>query len=100
MYKKVFEGGRALRAAPMTLRYARAEGDCTRVGFIIRKQFGNACRRNSLRRVLRVAFQQALPGMRADAWMIFDVSNQAARMRRGELKAEADRLLSILAREA
>gem|GEM_PF-1215970 len=96
MYKKVFEGGRVMRSAPLTLRYFHAEQECSRLGFIIRKKVGNACMRNSIRRTLRKCFQDALPTFAEGAWVVFDVSNNASKCRRGELKAEADRMLRAL----
>lgn len=93
MYKKVFQGGRALRGAPLTLRFIRMEQDCSRVGFIIRKKTGNAPMRNSIRRTLRQSFTEALPGFGEGAWLVFDVSDKAAQYTRTHLKGEADRLL-------
>lgn len=93
MYKKVFQGGKALRGAPLTLRFIRMEQDCSRVGFIIRKKTGNAPMRNSIRRTLRQSFQEALPGFGEGAWFVFDVSDKAAQFTRTHLKDEADRLL-------
>ncbi len=93
MYKRVFEGGRALRGSPLTLRYFRAEQDCSRVGYIIRKKTGDAPLRNSIRRTLRRSFQEALPVLREGTWLIFDVSDKASGFSRAALRREADRLL-------
>lgn len=93
MYKKVFEGGRALRGSPLTLRYFRVEQDCSRVGFIIRKKVGDAPMRNSIRRTLRQSFQEVLPEFGEGTWVIFDVSDKASASTRSHLKGEADRLL-------
>lgn len=97
MYKKVFEGGRVLRSAPLTVRYLHADQEHSRLGFIIRKKVGDAPMRNSIRRTLRQCFQQALPGFVEGMWVVFDVSNNASKCRRGELKAEADRMLRAVA---
>ena len=96
MYKRVFESGRALRSAPLTLRYAQASGDMTRAGFIIRKQVGNACLRNSIRRVLRHCFVEALPNLPEGTWVVFDVPARASQARRSELRAEAVRMLAAV----
>jgi len=93
MYKKVFQGGRALRGAPLTLRFIRMEQDCSRVGFIIRKKTGNAPMRNSIRRTLRQTFQEALPALREGTWVVFDVSVKASGFTRAALRREAGRLL-------
>lgn len=93
MYKKVFEGGKALRGSPLTLRYLRADQDCSRVGFIIRKKAGDAPMRNSIRRTLRRSFQELLPEIGEGAWMIFDVSDKVSAVSRARVKEEADRLL-------
>jgi ribonuclease P protein component len=97
MYKKVFEGGRAMRGSPLTLRFIRIEQDCTRVGFIIRKKAGNAPMRNSIRRTLRSSFQEILPAFAEGTWLIFDVSEKASKFPRAHIKGEADRLLRELA---
>ena len=97
MYKKIFEDGRSLKGAPLTLRYLRTERDYSRIGFILRKKVGNAPLRNSIRRTLRCCFQHALPLVQEGTWVLFDVSVKAGTFRRGELKAEADRLLASLA---
>lgn len=93
MYKKVFEAGKTLRASPLTLRWFKADQDCSRVGFIIRKKSGDAPFRNSIRRTLRRSFQEALPSLVEGLWLVFDVSDKASAVTRGRLKAEADRLL-------
>ena len=98
MYKMVFQGGRALRGVPLTLRFLPADNDHSRIGFIIRKKVGNACMRNSIRRLLRVSFQQALPSLGSGMWVIFDVSNQALLCRKAELKEVADKLLAAASR--
>jgi ribonuclease P protein component len=97
MYKTVFEGGRVLRSLALTLRYFRADQDHSRVGFIIRKKTGKANMRNSIRRTLRCCFQEFLPRFDEGAWIVFDVSDKAAKFRRGELRAEAQRLLGVAA---
>lgn len=94
MYKKVFESGRTLRSAPLTLRYARCEPDHSRVGFIIRKKIGNAPLRNAIRRVLRACFAEALPALPQGTWIVFDVPERAAGFRRAELRAQAKALLA------
>ena len=96
MYKKVFESGRALRSAPLTVRYCFAEQEHTRLGFIIRKKVGNAPMRNSIRRTLRVCFQAAVPRLVEGTWVVFDVSDKASNLRRAELRAEAEKLLGEL----
>jgi ribonuclease P protein component len=93
MYKTVYEGGRVIRSTPLTLRYFQADQDFSRVGFIIRKKTGKACLRNSIRRTLRRSFQEALPSLREGIWLVFDVSDKAAALRRRDLRAEADTLL-------
>lgn len=93
MYKKVFEGGRVLRSAPLTIRFIHEDQECSRLGFIIRKKVGNACMRNSIRRTLRNCFVDALPRFREGTWIIFDVSDKASQGTRGELRAQAERLL-------
>ena len=93
MYKKVFEGGRVLRSAPLTVRFFHADQECSRLGFIIRKKVGNACMRNSIRRTLRQCFVQALPSIQEGTWIIFDVSDKASQGSRGDLKIHADKLL-------
>lgn len=95
MYKRVFESGRALRSAPLTVRFAPpAPDDRTRVGFIIRKQVGNAPLRNAIRRVLRQCFLDALPSLPEGTWVVFDVPARPARARRAEMRSEAARLLA------
>lgn len=98
MYKMVFQGGRALRGVPLTLRFLPAEKDHSRIGFIIRKKVGNACMRNSIRRLLRLSFQQALPSMGSGLWIIFDVSEKAVHCRKAELRGEANKLLEAASR--
>lgn len=93
MYKKVFEGGRVLRSAPLNIRFIRADQDFSRIGFIIRKKVGNACMRNSIRRTLRQCFVDALPSIPEGTWIIFDVSDKASQGTRSELRAQADKLL-------
>jgi ribonuclease P protein component len=100
MYKKVFEGGRALRGSPLSLRYFRADQDWSRVGFIIRKKAGDAPMRNSIRRTLRRAFQEALPALPEGLWVVFDVSDKASTVTRARLRGEADRLLLAAASAA
>jgi ribonuclease P protein component len=97
MYKKVFEGGRVLRSAPLTLRYYHVDQECSRCGFILRKKVGNAPMRNSIRRTLRQSFVDALPGFAEGTWIVFDVSNSASQSTRGELRAQADKLLASVA---
>jgi ribonuclease P protein component len=94
MYKKVFESGRALRSAPLTLRIAHVAPDRTRVGFIIRKKIGNAPLRNAIRRMLRACFVEVLPTLPEGTWLIFDVPDRAAGFRRSELRAQAMTLLA------
>ena len=94
MYKKVFEAGRALRSAPITLRYLRSEPGPSRLGFIIRKKVGDAVMRNSIRRTLRQCFVDALPALREGSWIVFDVSEKASALRRAELRAQAESLLA------
>jgi ribonuclease P protein component len=96
MYKKVFEGGRALRSAPLTLRYLHVDPEHSRLGFIIRKKVGNACMRNSIRRTLRHCFQAALPTLSEGTWLVFDVSDKASQCRRAELQAQAETFLRSL----
>lgn len=96
MYKKVFEAGRVLRSAPLTLRYFQADQECSRCGFILRKKVGNAPMRNSIRRTLRQCFMDAMPRFPEGTWIVFDVSNQASQASRGELRAQADKLLSAV----
>jgi len=96
MYKTVYEGGRVLRSAPLTLRYFQADQDLSRVGFIIRKKTGKACLRNSIRRTLRRSFQEALSNLREGTWLVFDVSDKAVALRRCDLRVEADKLLRCL----
>jgi ribonuclease P protein component len=96
MYKKVFEGGRALRSAPLTVRYLRVEPERSRLGFIIRKKVGDACMRNSIRRTLRQCFVDALPRVSEGTWIVFDVSEKASQFRRAELRAQADAFLAAL----
>lgn len=93
MYKKVFEGGRALRSTPLTVRYFHVDQECSRFGFILRKKVGNAPMRNSIRRTLRQCFVDALPRLPEGTWIVFDVSNSASHSTRGELRAQADKLL-------
>lgn len=93
MYKMVFEGGRALRGLPLTLRYFRVEDDITRIGYIIRKKSGDAPFRNSVRRTLRRSFQEALSGFAEGTWLVFDVSDKASTASRAKLRGEARRLL-------
>ena len=95
MYKQVFESGKALRSAPLTVRYFFSE-DHSRLGFIIRKKVGNACMRNSIRRTLRESFRDALPDFREGTWIVFDVSDKASQFRRAELRAQADQMLGAL----
>ncbi|MEO6097523.1 MAG: ribonuclease P protein component [Fibrobacteria bacterium] len=97
MYKKVFEGGRALRSAPLTIRFIHADQECSRLGFIIRKKVGNACMRNSIRRTLRNCFVEALPSFREGTWIIFDVSDKASQGSRSALKTQVDKLLLTIA---
>ncbi len=94
MYKKVFADGRALRSAPLTLRYFRNDAGPSRLGFIIRKKVGDAVMRNSIRRTLRQCFVDALPRLREGAWIVFDVSEKASGFRRCELRAQAETLLA------
>ncbi len=96
MYKKVFEGGRVLRSAPLNIRFIRADQDCSRIGFIIRKKVGNACMRNSIRRTLRQCFVDALPSIPEGTWIIFDVSDKASQGSRTELRAQADKMLATV----
>lgn len=96
MYKKVFADGRALRSAPLTLRYLRGEAGQSRLGFIIRKKVGNAPMRNSIRRTLRQCFVDALPALREGAWIVFDVPERASQFHRGELRAQADAFLATV----
>ncbi len=100
MYKKVFESGRALRSAPLTLRFAHVVPDRTRVGFIIRKKIGNAPLRNAIRRMLRACFVEALPKLPEGTWVIFDVPDKAAGCRREELRAQAMTLLAAIGKAA
>jgi ribonuclease P protein component len=97
MYKKVCEGGRVLRSAPLTIRFIHADQECSRLGFIIRKKVGNACMRNSIRRTLRNCFVDALPSFREGTWIIFDVSDKASQGTRTALKTQADKLLLTIA---
>ena len=94
MYKKVFEGGRVLRSAPLTVRYFHVDQECSRFGFILRKKVGNAPMRNSIRRTLRQCFIDALPRFPEGTWIVFDVSNSASQSSRGALRAQADKLLT------
>ncbi len=96
MYKKVFESGRALRSAPLVLRFFHVEQECSRLGFIIRKKVGNAPMRNSIRRTLRQCFAAALPKIPEGTWIIFDVPNSASQATRGELRAQADSFLTTI----
>jgi ribonuclease P protein component len=96
MYKKVFADGRALRSAPLTLRYLRGAAGPSRVGFILRKKVGDAPMRNSIRRTLRQCFVEALPGIREGAWIVFDVPERASQFRRGELRAQAQAFLAAV----
>ncbi|MDB5051271.1 MAG: rnpA: ribonuclease protein component [Fibrobacteres bacterium] len=96
MYKKVFEGGRVLRSTPLTVRYFHVDQECSRLGFIIRKKVGNAPMRNSIRRTLRQCFVAALPRFPEGMWIIFDVPNHASQATRGELKAQADKMLATV----
>jgi ribonuclease P protein component len=96
MYKKVFEAGKVFRSLPLTLRYCLVDQELSRIGFIIRKKVGNAPMRNSIRRTLRCSFIQSLPRVPEGTWIIFDVSDKASKLRRSELRAEADRLLGSL----
>jgi ribonuclease P protein component len=89
----VFESGRALRSAPLTVRFARKDPDRTRVGFIIRKKVGDAPMRNAIRRVLRQCFVDALPRLAEGTWIVFDVPEKAAQFRRTELRDQAISLL-------
>lgn len=97
MYRKVFESGRALRSAPLTVRYAHFAPDCTRVGFIIRKKSGNAPLRNAIRRVLRQCFVEALPSLSEGTWVVFDVPERASRFTRTEMRAQAQQMLGAIA---
>jgi ribonuclease P protein component len=97
MYKQVFETGRALRSAPLTVRYARCAPERSRVGFIIRKKIGNAPLRNAIRRMLRQCFVEALPGLAEGTWVIFDVPEKASRCTRAEMRAQARSLLGAIA---
>lgn len=93
MYKKVFEGGKVLRSAPLTIRFLHEDQECSRLGFIIRKKVGNACMRNSIRRTLRQCFVEALPRFQEGTWIIFDVSVKASLASRAELREQADKFL-------
>ena len=97
MYKRVFETGRALRSAPLTVRFARLAPERTRVGFIIRKRSGNAPLRNAIRRVLRQCFFEALPSLSEGTWVVFDVPERASRFSRTEMRAQAMQLLAVIA---
>jgi ribonuclease P protein component len=99
MYKQVFETGRALRSAPLTVRYARLAPERTRVGFIIRKRSGNAPLRNAIRRMLRQCFFEALPSISEGTWVVFDVPERASRFSRAEMRAQAKGLLAAIAEE-
>ena len=83
---------------PLTLRFSIEDQDHSRLGFIIRKKVGKAPMRNSIRRTLRCAFQNLLQNFLQNNskgyWIVFDVSNQASKCHRKELRSEADRLLN------
>jgi ribonuclease P protein component len=96
MYKKVFEGGRVLRSAPLILRFFHVEQECSRLGFIIRKKVGNAPMRNSIRRTLRQSFAAALPQLPEGTWIVFDVPNSASQATRGELREQAEAFLATV----
>jgi len=97
MYKRVFETGRALRSAPLTVRFTRLAPERTRVGFIIRKRSGNAPLRNAIRRILRQCFFEALPSLSEGTWVVFDVPERASRFSRTEMRAQAKQLLAAIA---
>lgn len=97
MYKRVFETGRALRSAPLTVRYARLAPERTRVGFIIRRRSGDAPLRNAIRRVLRQCFFEALPSLSEGTWVVFDVPEKASRFTRAEMRAQAVDFLNAIA---
>jgi ribonuclease P protein component len=97
MYKRVFETGRALRSAPLTVRFARLAPERTRVGFIIRKRSGNAPLRNAIRRILRQCFFEALPSLSEGTWVVFDVPERASRFSRTEMRSQARQLLAAIA---
>lgn len=96
MYKKVFEGGRVLRSAPINIRFLRADQDRSRIGFIIRKKVGNACMRNSIRRTLRQCFVDALPSIPEGTWIIFDVTDKASQGSRTELRIQVGKMLATV----
>jgi ribonuclease P protein component len=96
MYKQVFECGRALRSAPLTVRWFLVDRECSRCGFILRKKVGDAPMRNSIRRTLRQSFVDALPRLPEGTWIIFDVANSASQGTRGSLRDQAAKLLSAI----
>lgn len=90
------------RKFPISMRLLHADDIVeSRIGFVIRKRTGGAPLRNAMRRVLREIFRLRAPSFARPTWIVFDISDKAAKTP-GETRAvfrdKAEALLAPLLR--
>jgi len=101
MYRRVKSEGKVLRKFPISMRYLQTQDiQESRIGFVIRKRAGDAVFRNSLRRALRESFWKALASaggaFKEPVWVVFEVSDEAAKSTRTSFRNHAELLLQSL----
>lgn len=92
-FSYIYKRGRSLANSCLVLIYKKKKGNVTRVGFSISKKFGNAVKRNRIKRQLREIYSHRLNDIKSGYDLIFIVRKGARDADFHELENKMDNLL-------
>ena len=92
-FSRVYEGGVSTASRMVVVYVLPSQRDGVRVGVAAGKKLGNAVKRNRIKRVIRAALQQLLPGLRPGYDIIVIGRTAAGAAKTLQVKADLVRAL-------
>ncbi len=92
-FEYTYRKGRSIANAFLVLVYRRSKFSITRAGFTVSRKYGNAVKRNKIRRQLKEIYRKRIPYLKPGFDLIFIVRKNAYQIEFEKLENAVDNLL-------